>query len=140
MKKKFDDKEIEKAIFNLLKKGTRISENGNNEEGIVLTPKSCFAISLTEANISESNLLFEDFENDTFSEAYKLLEKRFEDNGYIVYDYDPAKKIKPLYEPEEIFKQVVNVYYPSASKDAINYAWNVFALNMNVQGNTTDNE
>ena len=136
MKKKIFDKEIEKAIINVLKGGTRIVENNGDKDGLVLTPKSCLAIALTETTISNLDLVLDDFEDKTFSDAYKLLEKRFEDNGYIVYDSNPAKKIVPLYEPDEIFAQVINAYYPEAGIDKIKQAWNVFAYNMSVQGNT----
>ena len=140
MKKKIDDKKIEKAIINILKGGTKIVENKGDEDGFVLTPKACLAIALTETTISNLDLVLDDFEDKTFSEAYKLLEKRFKDNGYIVYDYDLAKKIMPLYEPNEIFAQVVNTYYPNAGIDKIKQAWNVFAYNMSVQGNAIKNK
>ena len=136
MKKKISDTEIEKAIISVLKGGTRIVENKGDEGGLVLTPKSCLAIALTETTISNLDLVLDDFEDKTFSDAYKLLEKRFEDNGYIVYDSNRAKKIVPLYEPDEIFAQVINAYYPEAGIDKIKQAWNVFAYNMSVQGNT----
>lgn len=139
MGKKVNDKEIQKAIINILKGGTKIVENKGDEDGLILTPKACLAIALTETTISNLDLVLDDFEDETFSEAYKLLEKRFEDNGYIVYDYDPVKKIKPLYEPDEIFMQVINAYYPEAGAEKIKQAWNVFGYNMSVQGNTTKN-
>lgn len=140
MKKKIDDKKIEKAIINILKGGAKIVENEGDENGLVLTPKACLAIALTETTISNLDLVLDDFEDKTFSDAYKLLEKRFKDNGYIVYDYDPAKKIKPLYEPDEIFMQVINAYYPNAGADKIRQAWNVFGYNMSVQGNAVKNK
>ena len=133
MKKNINDEEIKKRLLNILKSGVKIVDKKGDEDGIALSPKACLAISLMETAISDSDLFYSDFENKTFSEAYKLLEKRFMDNGYI--DNDEDKKLKPLYEPKEIFLQVINAYYPEAGSEKLNQAWIVFVFNMSIQGN-----
>ena len=98
-----------------------------------LTPLSCFAEALADAHIVEC--AWEECEDKNFRNAYYILEEWFRSNGYIVDASGNARECSNSEQPKNLFIKVVNVFYPDASSDQKDIAWEMFIKHMNFQGN-----
>ena len=98
-----------------------------------LTPLSCFAEALADAHIVEC--AWEECEDKNFRNAYYILEEWFRSNGYIVDASGNAKECINPEPPKDLFVKVVNVFYPDASSDQKDVAWEMFIKHMDFQGN-----
>ena len=107
------------------------------KERYSLTAKACFAIAISDTRISPTDVLFDDVENHAFQSAYIILERRMNDAGYVTDKDGKAKDNKDSEKPEVIFTRTIKGFYPNASDEQIDAAWELFVYHMTRQGNAT---
>ena len=107
------------------------------KERYSLTAKACFAIAISDTRISPTDILFDDVENHAFQSAYIILERRMNDAGYVTDKDGKAKDNKDSEKPEVIFTRTIKGFYPNASDEQIDAAWELFVYHMTRQGNAT---
>lgn len=108
------------------------------KERYSLTAKACFAIAISDTRISPTDVFFEDAENHTFQSAYIILERRMNEAGYITDKDGKTKDNKDSEEPKVIFSRTIKGFYPNASDEQIDAAWELFVYHMTRQGDATN--
>lgn len=112
----------------------KTNKRADKEERYRLSAKACFAIAISDTRVSHTNVLYEDFENHTFQSAYIILEQRMNDAGYITDKDGKTKDNKDSDKPEVIFSRTIKGFYPNASNEQIDAAWELFVYHMARQG------
>ena len=100
-----------------------------------LTPKSCLSIALNETSISDVDLFVEDDRHRKFESAYIILEQRMNNAGYITDKEGKTKYTKDSEKPEVIFSRTLMGFYPHATNEQVDAAWELFLYHMERQGN-----
>jgi len=100
-----------------------------------LTPFSCFALALHDANVIDDVFALEGNEKEKLKKAYNILENKFYDNGYFIKDDDDKNPKSTTETPMSIFKKVVMVLYPATYEEQREIAYDLFCYHMKCQGN-----
>ena len=102
-----------------------------------LTPKSCLLIALNETSISDADLFVEDDRHRKFESAYIILDQRMNNAGYITDKEGKTKYTKDSEQPVVIFSRTMKGFYPDATNEQIDAAWELFLYYMERQENAT---
>ena len=102
-----------------------------------LTPKTCLSITLNETSVSHVDLFVEDDRCRKFESAYIILEQRMNNAGYITDKDGKTKYTKDSEKPKVIFSRTMKGFYPEATDEQIDAAWELFLYHMERQGNAT---
>jgi len=111
-----------------------------DEEGrFTLSPRGCFASSLIDTSISESDIS-EIFSDQKFDSAFMTLVGRFRRAGFLKYDDEPNNKEKTREDQMNLFASTVLGFYPKATKEQIEAAFDLFFILLEKHGNTVKNK
>lgn len=120
-----------KINFDINKSKALILEN--DEGRFSLSPRGCFASALVDTKIVDENVA-ELSETNDFDGAFRVLVSRFEKYGLI--DNGEGNKRDSNHNPSKLFKKTVRGFYPNATKDQVNAAFDLFVILMTEHGNT----
>ncbi|MBQ7423873.1 MAG: type II toxin-antitoxin system ParD family antitoxin [Prevotella sp.] len=116
------------------------TEDSLKDAPLKLTPKACLEIALTDTGISDVDIFVDDINNRKFCSAFTILERRMKSEGYITDENGDTHHTNDASKPADIFARSIRGFYPNASNDQLNAAWELFVYHMERQGNTKSNE
>ena len=119
-------------VIECFEDGTPFEDIPDDAE-FTLTPLSCFAFALDDANIVDD--MFEELESDRFRKAFAIFERKMQNNGYAPVHDDIHRDVENPERPDDIFKKVVKVFYPESDEDQREIAYDLFIYHMKRQGN-----
>ncbi len=102
---------------------------------LVLTPKACLEIALTDTGISDIDIFVEDVNNRRFCSAFTILERRMKNEGYISDENGDTHHTPESKKPFDIFSRTIRGFYPNTNDDQLEAAWDLFIYHMERQGN-----
>ena len=108
----------------------------NNEGRLTLAPRGCFAWALTDTGIGGYESAVELSNDPKFDCAFKVLVKRFRENGWIENDGKEPSANED--DQKTVFTKTVSVYFKNASEDELEAAFDEFAILLEEHNNTKE--
>ena len=106
------------------------------EGRLTLSPRGCFAWALTDTGIGGYESAVELSNDPKFDSAFKVLVKRFRENGWI--ENDSKEPSVNGVDQKTVFTKTVSVYFKNASEDELEAAFDEFAILLEEHGNTKE--
>ena len=107
-----------------------------DEGRLTLSPRGCFAWALTDTGIGGYESAVELSNDPKFDSAFKVLVKRFRENGWI--ENDGKEPFVNGVDQKTVFAKTVSVYFKNASEDELEAAFDEFAILLEEHGNTKE--
>ena len=107
-----------------------------DEGRLTLSPRGCFAWALTDTGIGGYESAVELSDDPKFDSAFKVLVKRFRENGWI--ENDGKESSVNGVDQKTVFTKTVSVYFKNASEDELEAAFDEFAILLEEHGNTKE--
>lgn len=107
-----------------------------DEGGLTLSPRGCFAWALTDTGIGGYESAVELSNDPKFDGAFKVLVKRFRENGWI--ENDGKEPSVNGVDQKTVFTKTVSVYFKNASEDELEAAFDEFAILLEEHNNTKE--
>lgn len=108
----------------------------DDEGRLTLSPRGCFAWALTNTGIGGYESAVELSNDPKFDGAFKVLVKRFRENGWIEND-DKEPSVNGD-DQKTVFTKTVSVYFKNASEDELEAAFDEFAILLEEHNNTKE--
>ena len=108
----------------------------DDEGRLTLSPRGCFAWALTDTGIGGYESAVELSDDPKFDSAFKVLVKRFRENGWI--ENDGKEPSVNGVDQKTVFTKTVSVYFKNASEDELEAAFDEFAILLEEHGNTKE--
>lgn len=107
-----------------------------DEGRLTLSPRGCFAWALTDTGIGGYESAVELSDDPKFDSAFKVLVKRFRENGWI--ENDGKEPSVNGVDQKTVFTKTVSVYFKNASEDELEAAFDEFAILLEEHNNTKE--
>ena len=107
-----------------------------DEGRLTLSPRGCFAWALTDTGIGGYESAVELSDDPKFDSAFKVLVKRFRENGWI--ENDGKEPSVNGVDQKTVFTKTVSVYFKNASEDELEAAFDEFTILLEEHGNTKE--
>ena len=108
----------------------------HDEGRLTLSPRGCFAWALTDTGIGGYESAVELSNDPKFDCAFKVLVKRFRENGWI--ENDGKEPSVNGVDQKTVFTKTVSVYFKNASEDELEAAFDEFTILLEEHGNTKE--
>lgn len=108
----------------------------DDEGRLTLSPRGCFAWALTDTGIGGYESAVELSNDPKLDCAFKVLVKRFRENGWI--ENDGKEPSVNGVDQKTVFTKTVSVYFKNASEDELEAAFDEFAILLEEHGNTKE--
>lgn len=105
----------------------------DDEGRLTLSPRGCFAWALTDTGIGGYENAVELSNDPKFDCAFKVLVKRFRENGWI--ETDGKEPSVNGVDQKTVFTKTVSVYFKNASEDELEAAFDEFTILLEEHGN-----
>ena len=108
----------------------------DDEGRLTLSPRCCFAWALIDTGIVRCESAVELGNDSKFDCAFKVLVKRFKENGWI--ENDAKEPSVNGVDQKTVFTKTVSVYFKNASEDELEAAFDEFTILLEEHGNTKE--